>query len=308
MLSFVLLAAGVTHAQSLPVPLVQATQTAVQSSPDVQEKWKAFVGSQQLRPQARAAWLPQVNVQAYVGEEEKKLSGSNRTRFSVNGAELSLTQLLFDGGVASSAMRGADQQQLQSYYELAQASEAVSLEVFKAYTDLLRAPELVQAATVNYAEHKSTVNQLTERVRATDVLAVDADALEAVATARVLGLPRPGEPVAAWAALGALAAIVRIRDDGHRSSVIVDESLHKKKIIFHPKMLPAKVICDPELTVGLPPDLREFGIGAQILLDQGVRSLRLLTSNPARMKGLEGYGLTVVEHVPIPPRPPEERP
>ena len=60
--------------------------------------------------------------------------------------------------------------------------------------------------------------------------------------------------------------------------------------------------------IGLPPDLREFGIGAQILLDQGVRSLRLLTSNPARMKGLEGYGLTVVEHVPIPPRPPEERP
>jgi 3,4-dihydroxy 2-butanone 4-phosphate synthase/GTP cyclohydrolase II len=59
--------------------------------------------------------------------------------------------------------------------------------------------------------------------------------------------------------------------------------------------------------IGLPPDLREFGIGAQILLDQGVRRLRLLTSNPARIKGIEGYGLTVVEHVPIPPRPSEER-
>ncbi len=63
-----------------------------------------------------------------------------------------------------------------------------------------------------------------ERVRATDVLAVDADAVDAVGIARALGLPRPGEPVAAWSALGALAAIVRIRDDGHRSSVIVDES------------------------------------------------------------------------------------
>ncbi len=40
-----------------------------------------------------------------------------------------------------------------------------------------------------------------------------------------------------------------------RSSVIVDEDLHKKKIIFHPKMVPARVICDPELTVGLPPKL-----------------------------------------------------
>ena len=63
-----------------------------------------------------------------------------------------------------------------------------------------------------------------ERVRATDLLAIDADAVDAVGIARALGLPRPGEPVAAWSALGALAAILRIRDDGHRSSVIVDES------------------------------------------------------------------------------------
>ncbi len=65
---------------------------------------------------------------------------------------------------------------------------------------------------------------IPRRVRATDVLALDADAVDAVAIARSLGLPRPGEPVAAWSALGALAAVVRIRDDGHRSSVIVDES------------------------------------------------------------------------------------
>lgn len=63
-----------------------------------------------------------------------------------------------------------------------------------------------------------------ERVRATDLLTLDADAVDAVEDARALGLPRPGEPVAAWSALGALAAIIRIRDDGHRSSVIVDES------------------------------------------------------------------------------------
>jgi glycosyltransferase involved in cell wall biosynthesis len=65
---------------------------------------------------------------------------------------------------------------------------------------------------------------IPEWVRATDLLAVDEDAVDAVSVARELGLPRPGEPVAAWSALGALAAIVRIRDDGHRSTVIVDES------------------------------------------------------------------------------------
>ena len=68
------------------------------------------------------------------------------------------------------------------------------------------------------------VADIPERVRATDLLALDDDAVDAVEIARELGLPRPGEPVAAWSALGALAAILRIRDDGQRSTVIVDES------------------------------------------------------------------------------------
>jgi glycosyltransferase involved in cell wall biosynthesis/SAM-dependent methyltransferase len=65
---------------------------------------------------------------------------------------------------------------------------------------------------------------LPEWVRASDVLADAADADEARAFARRLGLPRAADPIAAWAALGALAAIVRVRDDGRRSAVIVDES------------------------------------------------------------------------------------
>jgi SAM-dependent methyltransferase len=63
-----------------------------------------------------------------------------------------------------------------------------------------------------------------EWVRASDVLADAEDADEAKALARGLGLPRCADGIAAWAALGALAAIVRVRDDGRRSAVIVDES------------------------------------------------------------------------------------
>ncbi len=54
--------------------------------------------------------------------------------------------------------------------------------------------------------------------------------------------------------------------------------------------------------IGLPPDLREFGIGAQILLNQGAKRLRLITSNTSRVKGIEGYGIEVVEHISIPPK------
>lgn len=59
---------------------------------------------------------------------------------------------------------------------------------------------------------------------------------------------------------------------------------------------------DANIELGLPVDTREYGIGAQILLDLGVRKLRLLTNNPAKLRGLDRYGLELVERVPLPPR------
>ena len=51
--------------------------------------------------------------------------------------------------------------------------------------------------------------------------------------------------------------------------------------------------------LGLPADLRDYGIGAQILVDLGLSSIRILTNNPKKIKGLEGYGLSVSAQVPI---------
>jgi 3,4-dihydroxy 2-butanone 4-phosphate synthase/GTP cyclohydrolase II len=56
---------------------------------------------------------------------------------------------------------------------------------------------------------------------------------------------------------------------------------------------------DANLQLGLPADLRDYGIGAQILVDLGLSSIRILTNNPKKIRGLEGYGLSVREQVPI---------
>jgi len=56
-------------------------------------------------------------------------------------------------------------------------------------------------------------------------------------------------------------------------------------------------------TLGFPPELRDYGIGAQILVDLGVRKMRFLTNNPKKVVGLEGYGLEITEVVSIKSKP-----
>jgi 3,4-dihydroxy 2-butanone 4-phosphate synthase / GTP cyclohydrolase II len=60
---------------------------------------------------------------------------------------------------------------------------------------------------------------------------------------------------------------------------------------------------DANLALGMPADARDYGTGAQILVDLGVRSMRLLTNNPTKRTALEGYGLQIVDRVALPVRP-----
>jgi 3,4-dihydroxy 2-butanone 4-phosphate synthase/GTP cyclohydrolase II len=58
--------------------------------------------------------------------------------------------------------------------------------------------------------------------------------------------------------------------------------------------------------LGFDPDLRDYGIGAQILSELGLHKLRLITNNPKKVIGLEGYGLTISERIPLEIEPNEE--
>lgn len=57
---------------------------------------------------------------------------------------------------------------------------------------------------------------------------------------------------------------------------------------------------DANINLGLPVDSRDYGVGSQILYDLGVRSMRLMTNNPTKRAGIEGYGLSIMERIPIP--------
>ena len=63
---------------------------------------------------------------------------------------------------------------------------------------------------------------------------------------------------------------------------------------------------EANVRLGFDPDQRDYGVGSQMLVDLGVRSLRLMTNNPQKIVGLEGYGLRVVERVPIETSPTSE--
>jgi 3,4-dihydroxy 2-butanone 4-phosphate synthase/GTP cyclohydrolase II len=56
---------------------------------------------------------------------------------------------------------------------------------------------------------------------------------------------------------------------------------------------------EANVKLGFAPDLRDYGIGAQILTDLGLRTIRMMTNNPKKLIGLEGYGLKVAETIPI---------
>ena len=63
---------------------------------------------------------------------------------------------------------------------------------------------------------------------------------------------------------------------------------------------------EPNLELGFQPDLRDYGIGAQILTDLGLRRIRVITNNPRKIVGISGFGLEIVDRVPIETEPNQE--
>lgn len=157
------------QAQSLPQPLVQAARKAVESNPEVQARWHAFLAAGDERAVARGGFKPQIDLDASIGRERKvtpATAGGNFGTYNFNTTQISLNQMLFDGGFTASEVKRLGHGQLTRYYELLDASENVVLAAVQAYADVVAARELVEGAKDNYVIHKQTAMQVEERFKA----------------------------------------------------------------------------------------------------------------------------------------------
>lgn len=151
------------QAQNIPDPLVQAVRKAVASNPEVQARWSGFKAAGSERDVARGSYLPQIDLSAAVGNETRSVPGTNYGNYSSNTTQITLSQMLFDGMYTASEVKRLGYAKLTRYYELAEASETAAYEAVRAYADVVRYRELVDVATQNYVEHKTTALQVEER-------------------------------------------------------------------------------------------------------------------------------------------------
>jgi len=102
-----------------------------------------------------------------------------------------------------------------------------------------------------------------------------------------------------WIAEAGVGVLLYLRDHEGRGIGI------EQKLAAYALQEQGRDTVEANLDLGLPVDARDYGVGAQILIDLGIDGIRLLTNNPAKRAGLESYGLRIVEQVPLqaPPTP-----
>lgn len=153
------------------MPLTYVSSKAIENNPEVQEAWHAFKSSIYGVDAARSGYLPSVDVSASAGYERRNYGIEEE--YNRNTAELSVTQMLYDGFRTSNTVDRFKRIQLIRYFELISQTEQTALEASIALLDVQRFKELVQLAEANLQEHESVYQQIEQSVSAGVARAAD---------------------------------------------------------------------------------------------------------------------------------------
>jgi adhesin transport system outer membrane protein len=150
-----------------PTNLRDAVETAVLQNPDVKLRYHNLLAALQERRAGEGGWYPKVDLEATTGSyQTQSPSIPNAMSYPGNRTVLQLRQMLFDGFATRQEVRRLSYSQLATYYDLVAATNQTSLEVARAYIDVLRFREFVNLATDNYTNHLEVHDKLAQKVKA----------------------------------------------------------------------------------------------------------------------------------------------
>ena len=143
--------------------LTSVTKTAIENNPEVQVQWSNFLEATANQKQARAGYLPSIDLNAAYGKGDRDFDG--RGWFNQGQAEIALTQVLFDGFRIKNKVEQGDYAALKRYYELNAGVEQKAFEAAQAYLDVQRYRDLVKLAETNFNNHQRVYNQIQQKTK-----------------------------------------------------------------------------------------------------------------------------------------------
>jgi len=157
------LACPIVFAYAAPAANVHdAAVQAIESNPDVQSSWHRFKAATYEVGEARAGYMPSVDLAASTGRTSREFDG--RDNYTSAQGQVSLTQSLFEGFKTSGQVEYFEGARLVRYYELLNSVETTAFEAVRAFEDVSRERQLLKSARDNYAKHQEVYSQIEERV------------------------------------------------------------------------------------------------------------------------------------------------
>lgn len=150
---------------ALPDPLRAAVVEAINTNPEVQERWHDFLAAEKGRGVARGRFLPEVDLELSAARQYQDSDDfGNLTRDPLR-AELTLNQVIWDGFFTSADVKRLGHASMVRYYELVEAAEQAALDAIRAYADVERHRELVLLAEDTYRTHREIYDQVADLAR-----------------------------------------------------------------------------------------------------------------------------------------------